>query len=152
MHLVIPKRKVASYFDLTDPEILSLFHLSQKYKAMVDTTWHLRQENGESLPKQSGYNVAFNVDEGGGQTVPQVHMHVIPRYKGDLGKDADGNLRPPTGGIRAVMQDPAKINWRTGPYPAFDSNKFPQHIWDIYKPYANYSPDTIQASKFKAEA
>ena len=48
-------------------------------------------------PKPDGYNVGFNSGDAAGQTVPHVHIHVIPRYLGDT---AD-----PRGGIRHVIPD-----------------------------------------------
>jgi hypothetical protein len=52
-------------------------------------------------PKPDGYNVGFNSGVAAGQTVPHVHIHVIPRYLGDV---AD-----PTGGVRHVI--PSKANY-----------------------------------------
>jgi hypothetical protein len=55
-------------------------------------------------PKPDGYNVGFNAGTAAGQTVPHVHVHVIPRYLGDM---AD-----PRGGVRHVI--PQKGNYLTG--------------------------------------
>jgi len=48
-----------------------------------------------------GFNVGINVGETAGQTVPHVHIHLIPRYKGDV--------EEPRGGIRGVI--PEKKNY-----------------------------------------
>ena len=48
-----------------------------------------------------GYNVGFNAGEAAGQTVAHLHLHVIPRYKGDV--------EDPRGGIRHVI--PGKGNY-----------------------------------------
>ncbi len=52
-------------------------------------------------PKPDGYNVGFNAGTAAGQTVPHMHVHVIPRYAGDM---AD-----PRGGVRHVI--PEKANY-----------------------------------------
>ena len=83
--LIIPKRHCETYFDLTVEEIASMFELSQKVKAFLDKKY-----------KPDGYNVGFNVNEAGGQTVMHCHMHVIPRYKGDIDN--------PRGGVRKVVK------------------------------------------------
>ena len=47
-----------------------------------------------------GYNIGINVNEAAGQSVFHVHMHLIPRYKGDV--------KNPKGGIRGVIPDKQK--------------------------------------------
>ena len=49
-----------------------------------------------------GFNIGFNVNEAAGQTIPHVHIHIIPRYKGDF--------KNPEGGVRGVI--PAKRLYR----------------------------------------
>lgn len=51
--------------------------------------------------KPDGYNIGFNCGTAAGQSVMHVHMHIIPRYKGDI--------ENPRGGIRAVI--PAKKDY-----------------------------------------
>ena len=48
-----------------------------------------------------GYNVGININEAAGQSVFHCHMHIIPRYKGDVPN--------PKGGIRRVI--PRKQNY-----------------------------------------
>ena len=45
--------------------------------------------------KPDGYNVGVNIGETGGQSVPHIHIHMIPRYKGDM--------EDPRGGVRGVI-------------------------------------------------
>jgi diadenosine tetraphosphate (Ap4A) HIT family hydrolase len=52
-----------------------------------------------------GYNVGVNVGQAAGQTVMHAHIHLIPRYNGDL---AD-----PRGGVRAVIPQKAKYRDKT---------------------------------------
>ena len=82
--LIIPKRHVESYFELTEIEILALHQLLQLCKREIDEKY-----------KPDGYNVGVNVGHQGGQTVFHVHMHLIPRYKGDI--------EDPRGGIRKAI-------------------------------------------------
>ncbi len=82
--LAIPKRHVANYFDLTTDEALAIQDLLQRMKAEVDTKFH-----------PDGYNVGVNVGADAGQSVFHVHVHLIPRYKGDV--------KNPRGGVRGVI-------------------------------------------------
>ena len=70
--LVIPKRHVRTYFELTSEEINAMYELSKQVKDYIDSLYH-----------PDGYNVGFNVDDAGGQSVWHAHLHVLPRYKGD---------------------------------------------------------------------
>lgn len=84
--LIIPKRHSENYFELTNKEIEAMFELSQKVKEHLDNLYH-----------PDGYNVGFNVKEAGGQSVMHTHMHVIPRYIGDISH--------PRGGIRKIVKE-----------------------------------------------
>jgi diadenosine tetraphosphate (Ap4A) HIT family hydrolase len=82
--LVIPKRHVASFFDMTADEqgaVLALLRDIQKA---------IQQQH-----RPDGYNIGVNVGKAAGQSRMHVHMHLIPRYEGDV---AD-----PRGGIRCVL-------------------------------------------------
>ena len=81
--LMIPKRHVASYFELTPEEVGAMHELLQRGKEL------LQQEF-----QPDGWNVGVNVGHWGGQTVFHVHMHLIPRFAGDV---AD-----PRGGVRNI--------------------------------------------------
>lgn len=82
--LVIPRRHVASFFDLTEEEVVDLMSLMHQVKALVDARFH-----------PDGYNVGINVGEAAGQSVFHVHLHLIPRYSGDVPN--------PKGGVRGVI-------------------------------------------------
>ncbi len=88
--LVIPRRLVATWFEATREEQLAILELVDVVKAQLDA---------ELQP--DGYNVGFNAGLAAGQTVMHLHVHVIPRFAGDV---AD-----PRGGIRHVM--PGKGNY-----------------------------------------
>jgi len=88
--LIIPRRHVASWFDVTEDERGAIF-------ALVDQT-HDRL-SAELAP--DGFNVGINIGEAAGQTVFHVHVHLIPRYRGDVAQ--------PRGGVRGVI--PAKQSY-----------------------------------------
>ena len=82
--LVIPKRHVANYFELTSAEVLAINGLLNKMKAEVEAKFH-----------PDGYNIGVNVGADAGQSIFHVHVHLIPRYKGDV--------ESPRGGVRGVI-------------------------------------------------
>lgn len=87
--LVVPRRHVASYLELAAGERRMLWDL------VDDTLARL----GEEL-SPDGFNVGVNVGPAAGQTVGHVHIHVIPRYTGDM--------PDPRGGVRHVIPDKAR--------------------------------------------
>jgi ATP adenylyltransferase len=86
MHtLVIPKRHVATYFELTQAEVNATNQLLGEIKANIesaDTT-------------VSGFNIGMNNGESSGQTIFHCHIHLIPRR--------DGDVKNPVGGVRHVI-------------------------------------------------
>ena len=82
--LIIPKRHVANYFDLTDEEQQDLWHMVNHCKTILEKRFH-----------PDGFNVGINVNQAAGQSVFHVHIHLIPRYKGDV--------ENPKGGVRGVI-------------------------------------------------
>ena len=87
--LIIPKRHVASYFDLTDEERKAMNAMLLEVKQKLDERFH-----------PDGYNIGINVGEDAGQSVFHCHMHIIPRYKGDVPN--------PKGGVRGVIPSKQK--------------------------------------------
>lgn len=47
-----------------------------------------------------GFNIGINIGEKAGQTINHVHIHLIPRYKGDV--------EEPRGGVRGVIPNKQK--------------------------------------------
>jgi diadenosine tetraphosphate (Ap4A) HIT family hydrolase len=86
--LIIPRRHIASFFDITSEERLALFTQMENAKSALDR---------EFAP--DGYNIGINDGPAAGQTVPHLHIHLIPRYAGDL--------PDPRGGVRWVIPDKA---------------------------------------------
>ena len=93
--LVTTRRIVKTWFDATDEEQAALMALVKEAKRLLD----LRLD-----PKSVGYNVGFNSGGAAGQTVPHVHIHVIPRNLGDM--------PDPRGGVHHIIPD--KGNYLTG--------------------------------------
>lgn len=90
--LIIPKRHVGSFFETTASEQLAILSL----------LGHARASIGHSH-KPDGYNIGINDGSAAGQTVPHLHLHLIPRYAGDC---AD-----PRGGVRWIF--PQKADYWT---------------------------------------
>jgi diadenosine tetraphosphate (Ap4A) HIT family hydrolase len=82
--LIIPRRHVAEYFQATTEEKAAIWALVDEMKIIIDRDY-----------KPDGYNVGVNIGEAGGQSVPHIHIHMIPRYKGDV--------EDPRGGVRGVI-------------------------------------------------
>ncbi|MBU3660971.1 MAG: HIT domain-containing protein [Flavobacteriales bacterium] len=82
--LIIPKRHVSNYFELTIEEQKTCFQLVNKVKEIITRKFN-----------PDGFNIGINVGEFAGQTVNHVHIHLIPRYKGDV--------ENPRGGVRGVI-------------------------------------------------
>ena len=82
--IVVPRRHVADFFDMTQEEKNSVIALLDRAKAQI---------SGEHSP--DGYNIGVNIGKAAGQSRMHVHVHLIPRYAGDV---AD-----PSGGIRCVL-------------------------------------------------
>lgn len=88
--LIIPKRHIANFFELEQKELNDINSLILECKKIIDNKY-----------APDGYNIGVNVGKHAGQSVFHVHVHLIPRYKGDV---AD-----PKGGIRGVI--PEKQNY-----------------------------------------
>jgi diadenosine tetraphosphate (Ap4A) HIT family hydrolase len=84
--LVVPKRHFADLFDATSDEVTEI--------------WQALREAAEELAARhhpNGFNLGVNVGEAAGQTIMHLHVHLIPRYKGDQ--------PDPRGGIRRIFPD-----------------------------------------------
>ncbi len=92
--LIVPRRHVADFFDLATDEQAALWRLVPEVKAAIDVGY-----------TPAAYNIGVNTGPAAGQTVAHVHVHVIPRYPGDV---AD-----PRGGIRWVI--PARADYWSPP-------------------------------------
>lgn len=84
--LIILKRHVQNFFDVTPEEEIAMLSLLRKGKELLDKQY-----------SPDGYNFGVNCNECAGQSVMHVHMHLIPRYKGDT--------KSPLGGVRGVIPE-----------------------------------------------
>ena len=87
--LIIPRRHVQSFFELKAIEKAAILQALDEAKEALD-----RELNPD------GYNIGINDGEAAGQTVMHLHIHLIPRYKGDT--------EDPRGGVRWIFPDKAK--------------------------------------------
>lgn len=89
--LIIPRRHIPTWFDATEPEQSALLSLVNSAKAVID-----------QRHRPDGYNIGINSGAAAGQTVFHLHIHLIPRFVGDVDD--------PRGGVRHVI--PAKANYK----------------------------------------
>ena len=87
--LIIPRRHVSSFFDTSPEERIALMDLLDLTKEDLDRKF-----------SPDDYNVGINDGPLAGQSIPHLHIHLIPRYRGD--KD------DPRGGVRWIISDKAK--------------------------------------------
>lgn len=83
--LIIPKRHFSNLFDTTYDEIVDIWKLVEAVKDDLNNRY-----------QPDGFNIGVNVGEAAGQTVLHLHVHVIPRYIGDVSD--------PRGGIRKIKK------------------------------------------------
>jgi diadenosine tetraphosphate (Ap4A) HIT family hydrolase len=86
--LIIPKRHVGSFFEITDAERADVMSLLAKARSDLEREF-----------RPAAYNIGINDGAAAGQTVPHLHVHLIPRYEGDHDD--------PRGGVRWVIPSKA---------------------------------------------
>jgi len=84
--LIIPKKHISDYFLLTFKEQSACWFMLNRVKEIINDKFH-----------PDGFNIGINVSEAAGQTISHVHIHLIPRYNGDV--------QDPRGGIRGVIPE-----------------------------------------------
>lgn len=82
--LIIPKEHINNYFEADEQTKEQLWRLVDECKEMADKKY-----------KPQGYNIGINCGQVAGQTVMHLHIHLIPRYSGDI--------ENPRGGVRGVI-------------------------------------------------
>jgi diadenosine tetraphosphate (Ap4A) HIT family hydrolase len=87
--VIIPRRHFATLFEADVAERAALLNALDQAKMILD------QQH-----QPDGYNIGINHGKAGGQSVPHLHIHLIPRYLGDK--------EDPRGGVRWVLPDKAK--------------------------------------------
>ncbi len=87
--LIISKRHIPSFFQISDIELINLKLGINEAKDQLDNQF-----------RPDGYNIGINDGEAAGQTIKHLHIHLIPMYKGDS--------PDPRGGIRWIFPEKAK--------------------------------------------
>jgi len=82
--LVVPKRHVADFFEMTPEEQAAVLELLRS-----------AHESARAEHSPDGFNIGVNIGEPAGQSRMHVHVHLIPRYVGDVPN--------PKGGVRCVL-------------------------------------------------
>ena len=89
--LIIPRRHISSFFEATSEEQLSFLDLISKVQQLLKNEY-----------SPDGFNIGINDGEAAGQTVMHLHIHLIPRYLGDV--------EDPRGGLRWIIPEKA-VYW-----------------------------------------
>lgn len=84
--LLIPKRHVESVFELNDEEKTTLVDSIKDIESLLIRFFDI-----------DGFNIGINQGKAAGQTISHLHIHIIPRY--------DGDVSNPRGGVRGVIQE-----------------------------------------------
>lgn len=88
--LILTKAHRETLFMCTPEEQLGILDMIQKVKKIIQEKYH-----------PNGYNIGVNIGAAAGQTIRHCHIHIIPRYLGDM--------KDPRGGVRGVI--PGKQNY-----------------------------------------
>jgi diadenosine tetraphosphate (Ap4A) HIT family hydrolase len=84
--LIIPKRHFSNFFEASEEEVKAIYSLLHEVKEIFDIQY-----------EPDGYNIGINVGVDAGQTIEHMHVHLIPRYVGDV--------NDPRGGVRNLKED-----------------------------------------------
>jgi diadenosine tetraphosphate (Ap4A) HIT family hydrolase len=95
--LIIVRRHVADYFEATAEEKAAVWALVDQMKPVLDDKF-----------APDGYNIGVNIGRTAGQSIPHVHIHMIPRYRGDV--------EDPRGGVRGVIPHKQKYAKHKGKF------------------------------------
>lgn len=86
--LILPERHISSFFEATKDEQMAMFELLTDMRQLM-----LSEKDID------GFNIGINDGIAAGQTVMHLHIHLIPRYIGDMDD--------PRGGVRWIMPEKA---------------------------------------------
>jgi len=84
--LIIPERHFSSFFSAKEEEVAAIYEIMHQVKDHLDEKY-----------QPDGYNVGINIGRAAGQTIMHLHVHVIPRYEGDV--------EDPRGGVRHLKEE-----------------------------------------------
>jgi diadenosine tetraphosphate (Ap4A) HIT family hydrolase len=97
--LIIPKRHISSFFETSREEQTALLDLLAEMRERLLNPPQPPFAKEGSLPLPDGFNIGINDGAAAGQTVMHLHIHLIPRYAGDM--------PDPRGGVRWIFPDKA---------------------------------------------
>lgn len=89
--LIIPYEHMENWFSASEEVRIDIMNAMHYMKAKLDAEY-----------KPDGYNFGANCSESAGQTIMHLHLHLIPRYKGDMDD--------PKGGVRGVIPSKQKYS------------------------------------------
>jgi diadenosine tetraphosphate (Ap4A) HIT family hydrolase/HKD family nuclease len=113
--LIITRQVIADWFSATNAERAAILDLIDIVKQQLDDEFH-----------PDGFNVGFNTGAAAGQTVEHLHVHVIPRFRGDMDD--------PRGGVRHVI--PSRGNYLRSVDPLAtggEDNPFARHVLPLFE-------------------
>lgn len=84
--LIIPKNHHSDFFSLNKDEYRCILELLHRCHVHIDDEF-----------RPDGYNIGVNIGPSGGQSIPHLHVHLIPRHRGDV--------ENPRGGVRGVIPE-----------------------------------------------
>lgn len=87
--LVVPRFPVISLYELDSDMQAAIWDVVRQVREFLEETYH-----------PDGFNIGINDGQAAGQTIPHAHIHIIPRYGGDV--------PDPRGGIRWIIPEKAK--------------------------------------------
>ncbi len=82
--IIIPNKHLEKFEDLSSEELIRLSELLRKIKSFLKNKF-----------SPDGFNIGINEGKEAGQTIFHLHVHIIPRYKGDV--------KNPIGGVRNII-------------------------------------------------
>jgi len=89
---IVPRRHIVSLFDLSSKELTAFYELLSVAKRIIQGQY-----------KPSAFNIGVNDGETAGQTIMHLHVHLIPRYTGDVPN--------PRGGVRNILPNVKNEGW-----------------------------------------
>jgi histidine triad (HIT) family protein len=91
--VVIPKEHAVTVFDLTE----------EQYKNLMVSVRETMNRIQQVL-NPDGFNVGWNHKTAGGQVVPHLHVHIMPRYNGDGGGSMHSIISNPSDDVTDLFQ------------------------------------------------